>query len=66
MGKKKAEEHSKMFKKIKEYYQMYLDSGGKRGWPKSWVADAVVKGKITPEEYEEITGEPYEEPNKED
>ena len=41
-----------MFEKIKYYY----DSGL---WSKSKVRDAVVKGKITTEEYTLITGEPY-------
>lgn len=45
--------HSKMFEKIKRYY----DDGR---WSKAWVADAVKKGKITAEEYKEITGEDYE------
>lgn len=29
-------------------------------WSKQMVAALVEKGKITPEDYEEITGEPYE------
>ena len=45
--------HSKMFGKIKAWY----DTGA---WPKDWVRNAVVKGKITAAEYEEITGEVYE------
>lgn len=44
--------HSKMFEKIKAWY----DSGA---WSKQWVYNAVGK-KITAEEYEEITGEEYE------
>lgn len=44
--------HSKMFEKIKAWY----DSGV---WSKQWVYNAVGK-KITAEEYEEITGEVYE------
>ncbi len=47
------EEHSKMYEKIKYWY----DNGM---WSKKMVSNAVVKGKITAEEYEEITGEPYE------
>lgn len=43
---------SKMFEKIKGWYET-------GAWPKSWVYNAVGKGKITPAEYEEITGEPY-------
>ena len=46
-------EHSKMFYKVKDWY----DSGA---WSKQWVKNAVVKGKITAEEYREITGEDYE------
>jgi len=46
--------HSKMFKKIKKFY----DEGT---WPISWVRDAVEKRKITPAEFEEITGKVYEE-----
>ena len=41
------------FDKIKRYY----DSGV---WNKTMVRNAVVKGKITKEEYETITGEKYE------
>lgn len=44
--------HSKDFEKIKRYY----DNGF---WTKKMVKNAVVKGKITAEEYEEITGDPY-------
>ena len=46
--------HSKMFEKIKGWYE----SGT---WSKEWVRNAVIKGKITAEEYHEITGEDYEE-----
>lgn len=44
--------HSKMFEKIKKYYDEGL-------WNKEMVRNAVIKEKITPEEYAEITGEPY-------
>ena len=44
---------SPMFSKIKAWY----DSGL---WNKKRVHDAVEKGKITAEEYEIITGDPYE------
>lgn len=44
--------HSKDFEKIKRYY----DNGF---WTKKMVKNVVVKGKITAEEYEEITGDPY-------
>lgn len=44
---------SPKFKKVKQYY----DSGL---WNKAMVRNAVVKGWITAEEYEMITGEVYE------
>lgn len=40
-------EHSKMFEKIRSFYRKGL-------WTASMVHDAVVKGLITQEEYEEI------------
>ena len=46
-------EHSEKFYIVKNYY----DSGM---WKKKAVRNAVKKGWITPEEYEKITGEPYE------
>lgn len=42
-----------MFEKIKKYY----DYGT---WNKTMVRNAVVKGKITEDEYEKITGEAYQ------
>ena len=48
-------EHSKMFDKINHWY-----NSTPRMWTKRQVHDAVIKGKITPEEYYEITGEPFE------
>lgn len=44
-------EHSPMFYKIKAYYPSQ--------WGKTAVRNAVVKGRITEDEYEEIVGEPY-------
>ena len=41
-----------MFEKIKKWYDLGL-------WTKEMVHNAVPK-LITPEQYEEITGEPYE------
>lgn len=41
-----------MKNKIKGYYLAGL-------WTKKMVGDAVIKGKITAREYEEITGEQY-------
>ena len=46
-------EHSKQFERIKELYDTCE-------WSKKWVKNAVVKGKITADEYREITGEDYE------
>lgn len=46
-------EHSKNFEKYKRYY----DSGF---WNDVMLRNVVAKGKITPEEYKEITGEDYE------
>ena len=46
--------HSKNFEKIKGYYDKGL-------WTEEMVYNVVgKKNGITPEEYEEITGEPYE------
>lgn len=58
MAKKKTVEvepveHSPKFELVKNYY----DSGF---WKKKAVRNAVNKGWITAEEYEEITGEIYE------
>lgn len=41
-----------MFEKIKKWYEEGL-------WTKAMVRNAVKKGKITAEQYEEIVGEPY-------
>jgi len=41
------------YQKIKEYYDKGL-------WNITMVRNAVIKGKITEEEYEQITGEKYE------
>lgn len=46
-------EHSKKYATVKKYYDSKL-------WSIKRVHDAVVKEWITPEEYEEITGQPYE------
>lgn len=42
------------FEKVKAYY-----NNGSGPWSKAMVANAVVKGWITAEEYELIVGEPY-------
>ena len=55
MAKKKTQEpieHSPKFELVKGYY----DSGL---WKKKAVKNAVVKGWIRADEYEEIVGEPY-------
>lgn len=41
-----------MFKKIKKWYESGM-------WTKKMVRNAVIKGKITEDEYTEITGEEY-------
>ena len=46
-------EHSKMFEKLRERYE-------KNYVTKEQLARYVQLHAITPEEYEEITGEPYE------
>ena len=45
-------EHSKNYNKVKNYYDNNL-------WTLNMVRNAVVKGWITEEEYEEITGLEY-------
>ena len=49
-------EQSKKYELVKAYYEEGL-------WKKKAVKNAVVKGWITAEEFEEITGEPYETTN---
>lgn len=44
--------HSRNFEKFKGYYDKGL-------WTKAMLRNAVVKGRITADEYEEIVGEPY-------
>ena len=51
MAKKKNEDYSPNFYKVKDYYDRGL-------WSKERVYNAVGKW-ITPEEYTEITGDPY-------
>jgi uncharacterized XkdX family phage protein len=41
-----------MYEKIKRWYEEGL-------WTKAMVRNAVRKGKITAEQYEQIVGEPY-------
>ena len=45
-------QHSKDFEHVKGLYDDGL-------WSKKFVKNAVVKGKITADEYAEIVGEPY-------
>jgi len=53
-----ATNHSKKFRIVKYYYDTIID--GERIWSIEQVHAAVPKW-ITAEEFEEITGEPYEE-----
>ena len=46
--------HSDKYENVLTYYSRKL-------WNISRVKNAVIKGWITPEEFQEITGEPYEE-----
>ena len=39
-----------------EKMKMYYENGS---WSKTWLVKAVIKGKITQEQYKEITGEDY-------
>lgn len=50
-------EHSKNFYKVRVYYNTFYN--GERMWDKNRVKKSVVKGWITPVEYEEIVGETY-------
>ena len=45
-------EHSPKYEQVKSFYEEGL-------WSKNAVKNAVKKGWITADEYEEITGEPY-------
>ena len=45
---------SKLYSKVKQYYNLGI-------YTEYHVAQFVKKGAITPEEYELITGSPYEE-----
>ena len=47
-------EHSAYFEKYKRFYDRGL-------WPIAWLKDAVKKGRITADEFKEITGEDYAE-----
>ena len=40
----KNETHSKNYEKVKTYYEMYVESDGKRGWSKTMVKNAVGAG----------------------
>lgn len=52
---------SNKFELVKHNYNTFID--GERLWNKVKVRNAVVKGWITADEYKEITGEDYTEPN---
>lgn len=45
------------FATIQKFYNQQID--GQRLWGIDKVADAVAKGKITADQYKEITGEDY-------
>ena len=45
-------EHSPKFETVKKYYKMKI-------WEERKVRDAVAKGWITADEFQEITGKPY-------
>lgn len=47
-------EHSARFEQVMEFYRTRL-------WSERMTRNAVVKGWITAEEFEEITGQAYEE-----
>jgi hypothetical protein len=47
------EEHSKDFAKIRGYFESGF-------WHRKQVYNAVIKGRITEAEYEEVTGDKYE------
>lgn len=49
-----AKKHSARFATVKRYYDRAV-------WSKVMVSKAVKLGHITPDEYEEICGEPYAE-----
>lgn len=59
MAKKKNTGHSPKYEIVKYYYKTIKN--GKRLWNIDQVRNAVIKGWITPEEFEEITGEAYDE-----
>lgn len=48
---------SALFEKVKKYYNMHF-------YTKKMVGDFVIKGKLTAEEYELITKEPWVEPTE--
>lgn len=52
--------HSPKFETVKKYYNWYIESDGRKGWDLHMTKNAVVKKWITEEEFEEITGFPYE------
>lgn len=59
MGKKKAEEHSPNYENLKTQYDKgYISKQTLRGYVQ--IYSVMPQVGITPEEYEEITGEKYE------
>lgn len=51
-------EHSPKYNMILEFYNRRIN--GQRLWDEEKVKNAVEKSWITPEEFTEITGQPYE------
>lgn len=51
--------HSKNFDKVQKYYTTFYN--GERMWNIDRVRNAVERNWITPEEFEEITGQEYDE-----
>lgn len=51
--------HSKNYEKVQAYYELYIETDGRKGWSKEKVMNAVEKNWITETEYREITGEDY-------
>lgn len=53
MNEEKTVQHSKKFEAVRDWYDCGL-------WNRKRVKNAVAKGWITDEEYEEITGDAYD------
>ena len=53
-----AKKHSDKFEMVKKYYNAIMPNG-ERAWNEQRVRNAVSKGWITEDEFEEITGKPF-------